>query len=110
MASILGSLDPITLSFQQDYISLNPHPLGSKDTLDKVLGTASYHKTHENYHPEIRTFLQTFSYYDIFLVDIDSGNIVYSVFKELDFATSLIDGPYSNTNFASAFNQADQNT
>ena len=106
VASILSSLEPVTLAFQQDYISLNPHPLGSKDTLDKVLGTASYHKTHENYHPEIRTFLQTFSYYDIFLVDIDSGNIVYSVFKELDFATSLIDGPYSNTNFASAFNQA----
>jgi hypothetical protein len=39
-------------------------------------------------------------------VDIKSGDIVYSVFKELDFGTSLIDGPYQNTNFAQAFNEA----
>jgi len=103
---ILSSLGPTTLSLQHDYISQNPHPLGSKDALEKALGSSPYHKTHANYHSEIRTFLQTFSYYDIFLVDIQSGNIVYSVFKELDFATSLKSGPYANTNFSRVFNQA----
>lgn len=28
-------------------------------------------------------------FYDIFIIDPNSGNIVYSVFKEVDFATSL---------------------
>jgi hypothetical protein len=32
---------------------------------------------------------------------------VYSVFKEVDFGTSLINGPFSNTNIADAFREAD---
>ena len=47
--------------------------------------------------------LKKFGYYDIFLIDPQSGHIVYSVFKELDYATSLSSGPYRNTNFAQAF-------
>jgi len=54
----------------------------------------------------MRTFLEKFGYYDIFLVDIDSGDIVYSVFKELDYSTSLIDGPYADTNFGQVFRDA----
>ena len=104
--SIFSSLGSTTLALQQDYISQNPHPLGSKDILEKVLVSLPYHETHANYHPEIRTFLQKFSYYDIFLVDIQSGDIVYSVFKELDFATSLKNGPYANTNFSRVFKKA----
>lgn len=103
---ILNSLPTTAWALQQAYISNNPHPLGSKDTLERANGSASYHQLHETFHPEIRTFLQTFSYYDIFLVDLDQGNIVYSVFKELDFATSLIDGPYAETNFADVYKKA----
>ncbi|MEZ4662135.1 MAG: hypothetical protein R2911_31685 [Caldilineaceae bacterium] len=42
-------------------------------------------------------------YYDIFLIDIRSGNIIYSVFKEVDFATSLADGPYSESGLGILF-------
>jgi methyl-accepting chemotaxis protein len=104
--AVLRSLSANTLALQNDYISENQHPLGSKDTLNSASGRANYHTSHGRYHPEIRAFLQKFSYYDIFLVDIKSGNIVYSVFKELDFATSLKNGPYSDTNFAEAFTRA----
>lgn len=107
--SILRTLSPTTLAMQQDYISENPHPLGSKDAMNSASGNARYHRYHNRYHSEIRQFLQTFSYYDIFLVDIDSGNIVYSVFKELDFATSLKTGPYANTNFADVYKTAATN-
>ena len=54
----------------------------------------------------MRQFLETFGYYDIFLVDNDSGRIVYSVFKELDFGTSLLNGPWAKTNFGEAFRKA----
>ena len=43
-----------------------------------------YDDVHKKYHPSIKGFLEEFGYYDIFLVDT-SGNIVYSVFKELDY-------------------------
>ena len=31
---------------------------------------------------------------------------MYSVFKEVDFATSLVDGPFAESNIANAFNEA----
>ena len=103
---IMASLPGTALALQQAYISDNQYPLGSKDTLESAKGNAEYHDLHQIYHAEIRDFLQRFSYYDIFLVDLDSGNIVYSVFKELDFATSLLSGPYADTNFADVYKKA----
>ena len=50
-------------------------------------------------------YLQRFGYYDIFLVD-NNGNVVYSVYKELDFATSLTSGPWKQSGLAEAFNKA----
>ncbi len=91
---------------QNLYIATNKHPLGEKNSLYKASDTSSYSKAHAEFHPTINKYLTTFGYYDIFLVDPISGNIVYSVFKEVDFATSLLDGPYSNTNLARAFKAA----
>ncbi|MCK4739332.1 MAG: methyl-accepting chemotaxis protein, partial [Deltaproteobacteria bacterium] len=36
----------------------------------------------------------------------ETGYVVYSVYKEVDFATSLRNGPYSSTNFANVFKEA----
>src|SRR4030095_1986965 len=41
-----------------------------------------------------------------FLVEPRGGNIVYTVFKELDFATSLVNGPYAKTKLGDAFRQS----
>lgn len=57
-------------------------------------------------HPEIKRFLDEYGYYDIFIVDSASANIVYSVFKELDFATNLETGPYAQTGIADAYRKA----
>ena len=99
-------LDDDSIALQYEYIRANKHPLGSKHLLDRGADFARYSDLHEKIHPIIRNYLQKFGYYDIFLVDPDSGDIVYSVFKELDFSTSLIDGPYSRTNFGRAFRLA----
>ncbi|MBT3984133.1 MAG: methyl-accepting chemotaxis protein [Bacteriovoracaceae bacterium] len=104
--SLLNQLSDSEVALQYAYIANNPNPLGSKEVLDFAADESEYSKLHKTYHPSIREYLQKFGYYDIFLVDIDSGNIVYSVYKELDFGTSLLSGPYSNTNFAEAFKKA----
>lgn len=62
-----------------------------------------YHKVHEKYHNNLSNFLETYNYYDIFLVDDESGYIVYSVAKEVDFATSLLSDAHKNTNIAKLF-------
>lgn len=89
------------------FISDNPHPTGMKQKLDSV-DNSLYSRVHEKFHPSIRSFLEKFGYYDIFLIDHETGHIVYSVFKEVDFATSLMTGPYRETNFARAFKSASQ--
>jgi anti-anti-sigma regulatory factor/HAMP domain-containing protein len=73
--------------------------------LDNPGDGSRYSEAHELYHPIIRNFLETFGYYDIFLANTE-GEIVYTVFKEVDYGTSLLDGPYSDTNFAEAFKSA----
>jgi methyl-accepting chemotaxis protein len=106
IASMLNGLDDDSLALQYQYISNNPNPLGSKDALDTPNDDSEYGKLHESVHPGIRKFQQEFGYYDIFLCDPSTGDIVYSVFKELDYTTSLIDGPYANTGIGKAFQAA----
>jgi len=108
ISSLLDGLDDEAIALQHFYIQANTHPLGEKHLLDYAPGKSVYHRSHALYHNGIRTFLDKFGFYDIFLVDIETGDIVYSVFKELDYATSLRDGPYAETNFAAAFKEASQ--
>ena len=99
-------LDDDSVALQYYYIRANQNPLGSKHLLDNPRDDSTYSKQHADLHPIIRSYLEKFGYYDIFLVDPDTGDIIYSVFKELDYSTSLIDGPYSQTNFGEAFRKA----
>ncbi len=105
--SLVEGLDPLTVALQYHYISTNPNPLGEKDRLDRAPDRSLYSESHQMYHPIIRNYLKTFGYYDIFLVDAETGAIVYSVFKEVDFATSLKSGPYARTQIGEAFSKAD---
>lgn len=103
--SNLDSIGQNGLLLQQAYIGLNENPLGNKHLLDKASDGTTYSEVHEVFHNNYRTFLESFGYYDIFLVD-NAGNIVYSVFKELDFATNLLTGPYKDSGLAEAFTGA----
>ncbi|BDX07353.1 methyl-accepting chemotaxis protein [Planctobacterium marinum] len=103
---LLSGINATAVALQHDYIYGNSAPLGAKDELYRAPGNARYHQFHEQFHPFFRQTLQEFGYYDIFLVDPATGVIFYSVFKELDYATSLTTGPYANTNFARVFKKA----
>jgi len=94
-----------TTSLQAAYITDNPNPTGSKEELDRAPGDASYHETHGHFHPWYRTFLRAKGFYDIFLFDTN-GNLVYTVFKELDYATNFNDGPYANSGLGRVYRAA----
>lgn len=100
-----SQLDEDSIVRQWQYIRHNEHPLGSKHLLDAA-DESPYGQLHAKVHPVVRSYLEKFGYYDIFLVDPDTGDIIYSVFKELDYSTSLKDGPYADTNFGRAFREA----
>ena len=50
--------------------------------------------------------MEKFGFYDIFLVDAASGDVVYSVFKEIDYATNLKNGAHSDSGLGEAFKSA----
>ncbi|WP_321530098.1 methyl-accepting chemotaxis protein [uncultured Desulfuromonas sp.] len=110
VSQLFSKLDDESIALQYHYIRANRNPLGAKEKLDQADDQSRYSALHGRFHPIFRNFLQRFGYYDIFLVDSATGNIVYSVFKELDYSTSLLNGPYAQTNFGEAFRSANAST
>ncbi len=98
---------------QDVYIKDNPHPTGNKHLLDAGSDGSYYSKVHAEHHPWVRTFLEQKGYYDIFLFDL-KGNLIYSVFKELDYATNINTGEWKDSDLGVAYratmNAADAST
>ena len=86
---------------QHYYLTANSNPVGEKQKLERADGLSEYGELHARYHSFFRSFIEKFGYYDLFLIDPE-GNIVYSVFKETDYATNLETGPYRTSNLAKA--------
>jgi methyl-accepting chemotaxis protein len=101
-----GSLNNNAILLQDSFISSSNSAMGSKDELITLPGNTSYGKVHTEFHTTFRTYLKKFGYYDIFIVDAKSGNIVYSVYKELDFATNIKNGAFSGSKIGEAFKSA----
>lgn len=89
--SEFDKLENATDVLQQEYISMNPNVTGEKHLMDRGQSETGYNTVHAQYHPEFRTYNTSRGYYDTFLVD-DSGNVVYTNFKEKDFAENVISG------------------
>ena len=83
---LLGG-DPEQL-LKKAYIDDNPHPLGEKHLLEAADTGSHYDKVHKIYHPWFTDLMNSRGYYDIFLFN-EEGNLIYSVFKEADFATNF---------------------
>jgi len=87
------------------YIIENENGVGEKD---KFLMNRKYNDpysfNHVQLHPTYKNILNNYGLYDIFMVDAD-GNIVYSVFKEKDFATNLSEGVYAKSGLGKVFNE-----
>ncbi|WP_420591340.1 methyl-accepting chemotaxis protein [Bacterioplanoides sp.] len=100
---IFNGLSGISRSLQTEYIAENRYPLGEKNQLNSAANGTEYDELHATLHPYLNEFLQRFGYYDIFLIEPENGHVIYSVFKEVDFATSLKSGPFSNSGIAEAY-------
>jgi len=77
--------------------------LGQPDLVDANDGSA-YSAAHAEYHPVFKEYIDTYGYHDVFLIDKD-GDIVYTTYKEDDYATNLVDGIYNDTSLALAFSE-----
>ena len=87
------------------YIFDNPNPMGQKDELMKAADQSHWSELHQEYHLGFQTFQREQGYYDLFLMN-PQGDLVYSVFKEDDFATNFQSGEYSSSGLGEAFRTA----
>ena len=94
-----------TSELQRLYIEENPHPAGERDKLSDIKSLGPYHMAHKRLHVVYDQLQDSQGLYDVFLFDTE-GNLVYSVFKELDFATNFVDGPWANSGLGEAYRQA----
>ena len=49
-----------------------------------------YREAHDKYHSFFKHYMDTYGYYDVFLISATEGNVFYTVGKEPDFGTSLV--------------------
>jgi len=81
------------------YIAQNPD--ADRSTLVKADDGSSYSDVHERYHPSLRSIVAGSRFDDLVLVNLD-GTVVYSVQKNVDVGTNLVDGPHSGSVLARA--------
>ncbi|MAW08128.1 MAG: methyl-accepting chemotaxis protein [Halobacteriovoraceae bacterium] len=86
------------------YISDNPNPLGKKDELMDASDGSAWSEVHARHHMSLRAHQRAQQYYDLFLFDMN-GDLVYSVFKEDDFALNFESGKYADTGLGKAFRE-----
>ncbi len=92
-------------TLQRLYITENPNPTGKKDKLMKADDGSAWSASHAEFHPGFRSFQIERGYYDLFLFDLE-GNLIYSVFKEADFATNFQSGKYADSDLGVVFQAA----
>ena len=91
---------------QYIFITDNPASLNKKNSLTyNSKYDNSYMRAHKKYHNSFNSFLTSFNLYDVFLINLD-GDVIYTGFKEKDFATNLKHGIYSNTGLARVYKKA----
>ncbi len=107
-AEFVAKRDANGIALQHAFVFKNPNPVGQKERMGSAQGEFSYNKVHTNFHPGLEQAQKMFGFYDIFFIDTDSDQIIYSVFKELDFGTSLKDGIASNSKLSEAYQAVKQ--
>jgi methyl-accepting chemotaxis protein len=69
------------------------------------INSREYKNAHSNYHNEFNYFIETYGYYDLFLIS-QKGDIIYTSAQEEDFGENLVSGSLSSSNLAHAFTKA----
>jgi methyl-accepting chemotaxis protein len=109
LTNALAALDANGVALQNEFIVANPSPIGQKDQMVAPALDFAYGRAHAQFHPGFERAQKLSGYYDIFLIDTDTDTVVYTVAKELDFASRLSgNGIAANTKLAEAYQKVKQ--
>ena len=90
------------------YSSAESDGAGLPAVVSETGESVNYRDVHADYHPYFQGLLEEKGYYDILLMD-RSGNVIYSVSKQADFASNALSGPAAETDLSQAYSKARSN-
>lgn len=91
---------------QYVYHYQNTKPLREKDAYVGASAYNTYNNIHLSNHTDLRDFVEQGGFSDLMIVDPVTASVVYSVKKNLDYATNLFDGPFRDSPLSKAFRKA----
>lgn len=93
-----------TKALQELYIEKNPNKAGEKDKMDDAGDGSLYTSFHKMHHGWFASFVNTKGLYDVFLINT-KGEVIYTYFKELDFASNLDNGQWAKTGLGDIYRE-----
>lgn len=97
--------DPATVYLQGTYIAESPFAMDQKSLLVDAEDGSAWTDVHRDIHPQLRGVAGLFGMDDILLIDAATDAVVYSVAKNVDFATYLGTGPHRGSALAGLVSQ-----
>ena len=97
--------DTPTNQYLQFHYGIQSQNIEDKAAVDNARDGSDYSQVHEQYHPYFREFTNAYQHEDLFLIDPKTGNVIYSVYKGIDFASNLKNGALERSVLAEAVNQ-----
>lgn len=91
-------------NLKTSYIYKNPYPAGNKGSLLIADDGSQYSQVHRQYHPSFTNMIEARSFYDLIMID-PQGNLIYTVKKEMDFATNIANGEWKDSQLAILFSR-----
>ncbi len=89
--------------YLQYHYTIKTSDFDEKVKIDDPQDGSTYSNVHQQFHPFLREYVETYDLEDLFLIDPDTGNVTYSTYKGVDFATNLKTGPISESVLAKAY-------
>jgi methyl-accepting chemotaxis protein len=96
--------DPVA-TLHKSWITDNPYPPSERNMLETSEDGSPYSYVHSVYHPYFHALQVELGLVDIFLFDTE-GNVIYTVFKEVDFAQNLLTGELKESGLGRVYAKA----
>ena len=100
----LASLDKTATLMQKDYLLDNTET--DRSLLLKAKSAAAYHAIHASMQPVVRKFITNAHFKELYLIDIQSERILYSVNKSIDLGLKLTSPLIQNTGIYQAYQRS----
>jgi methyl-accepting chemotaxis protein len=97
--------DRRTIIFQTLYIARNPNLLISKREYSGTGDGSPYDNAHSLYHGIYTKYVTRLGYSDLYFIDVDTGYVLFTIGKGIDYATNLLTGPFKDTPLAETFRE-----